>query len=176
MAMILSSESEVRFECGLKVFSYLHHSNFFYVSIYLSHHKGLKLSGGEKQRVAIARAILKKAPILLCDEPTSRYGSVFCFLEWHFLCYSFHLTFLFRTSPSASLDTRTEQNIMNHIKELGQERTTIIIAHRLSTIQDCDEIIVLHHGKAVERGTHQELLELGGRYTELLRMQTSTTV
>jgi ABC-type multidrug transport system fused ATPase/permease subunit len=62
---------------------------------------------------------------------------------------------------------------MNHIKEIGQDRTTIIIAHRLSTIQDCDEIIVLHHGRAVERGTHQELLDLGGRYTELLRMQTS---
>ena len=99
--------------------------------------------GGEKQRVAIARAILKKAPILLCDEPTS------------------------------SLDSKTEMEIMTHIKDLGQDRTTIIVAHRLSTVQDCDEIIVLHDGQAVERGTHQELLKLQGRYTELLRMQTS---
>ncbi|KAG7344705.1 ABC transporter ATP-binding protein [Nitzschia inconspicua] len=107
--------------------------------------RGLKLSGGEKQRVAIARAILKQAPILLCDEPTS------------------------------SLDTRTEQEIMNNIKSLGSDRTTIIVAHRLSTIQDCDEIIVLHQGQAVERGTHQELLELNGRYARLLKMQASSS-
>ncbi|KAG7370399.1 ABC transporter ATP-binding protein [Nitzschia inconspicua] len=107
--------------------------------------RGLKLSGGEKQRVAIARAILKRAPILLCDEPTS------------------------------SLDTRTEQEIMNNIKSLGSDRTTIIIAHRLSTIQDCDEIVVLHNGQAVERGTHQELLELNGRYTRLLKMQVMSS-
>jgi ATP-binding cassette, subfamily B (MDR/TAP), member 7 len=107
--------------------------------------RGLKLSGGEKQRVAIARAVLKGAPILLCDEPTS------------------------------SLDTRTEQEIMNNIKAVGQNRTTVIIAHRLSTIQDCDEIIVLHQGRAVERGTHQELLALNGRYSRLLRMQATTS-
>jgi ATP-binding cassette, subfamily B (MDR/TAP), member 7 len=107
--------------------------------------RGLKLSGGEKQRVAIARAILKQAPILLCDEPTS------------------------------SLDTRTEQEIMSNIKAVGQDRTTVIIAHRLSTIQDCDEIIVLHHGQVVERGTHQELVELNGRYTRLLRMQATSS-
>ena len=106
--------------------------------------RGLKLSGGEKQRVAIARAILKDAPILLCDEPTS------------------------------SLDSQTEQDIMNNIKQVGQTRTTVIIAHRLSTIQDCDEIIVLNEGRVVERGTHQQLLEKQGRYTELLRMQTTT--
>lgn len=99
---------------------------------------------GEKQRVAIARAIMKKAPILLCDEPTS------------------------------SLDSQTELDIMNNIKQLGEGRTTIIVAHRLSTIQDCDEIIVLHEGTVVERGTHQELLERQGRYTELLKMQTSS--
>jgi len=103
--------------------------------------RGLKLSGGEKQRVAIARAILKKAPILLCDEPTS------------------------------SLDSETEMDIMNNLKEVGEKNTTIIIAHRLSTIQDCDEIIVLDKGCVVERGTHDELLAIGGRYNELLKMQ-----
>ena len=103
--------------------------------------RGLKLSGGEKQRCAIARAILKKAPILLCDEPTS------------------------------SLDSHTEMDIMNNLKEVGKNNTTIIIAHRLSTIQDCDEIIVLHDGKAVERGTHEELLFKGGRYNDLLKIQ-----
>jgi len=106
--------------------------------------RGLKLSGGEKQRVAIARAILKKAPILLCDEPTS------------------------------SLDSQTEMDIMNNLKEIGKSNTTLIIAHRLSTIQDCDEIIVLHEGKVVERGTHDELLAIGGRYNELLKMQQQT--
>lgn len=103
--------------------------------------RGMKLSGGEKQRVAIARAIMKKSPILLCDEPTS------------------------------SLDSHTETDIMLNLKEIGKNRTTIIIAHRLSTIQDCDEIIVLHEGRVVERGTHEKLLSLGGRYNDLLRMQ-----
>jgi len=103
--------------------------------------RGLKLSGGEKQRVSIARAILKDAPILLCDEPTS------------------------------SLDSQTEMDIMHNIKQLGQDRTTIIVAHRLSTIQDCDEIIVLDKGRVVEQGTHHELSELRGRYAELLSVQ-----
>ena len=98
-------------------------------------------SGGEKQRVSLARAILKKAPIILCDEPTS------------------------------SLDSHTELDIMNNLKEIGKNNTTIIIAHRLSTIQDCDEIIVLHEGSVVERGTHEELLRKGGRYNDLLKMQ-----
>jgi ABC-type multidrug transport system fused ATPase/permease subunit len=60
---------------------------------------------------------------------------------------------------------------MANLKSVGRDRTTIIIAHRLSTIQDCDEIIVMHEGQAVERGSHEELLRLGGRYVELLRMQ-----
>lgn len=105
--------------------------------------RGLKLSGGEKQRVGIARAIMKDADILLCDEPTS------------------------------SLDSMTEMDIMSNIKQLGKNRTTIIIAHRLSTIQDCDEIIVLDEGKVAERGTHQQLLGLDGRYNELLKMQNN---
>lgn len=103
--------------------------------------RGLKLSGGEKQRVALSRAILKKAPILLCDEPTS------------------------------SLDSQTEMDIMKSLKEVGKNNTTIIIAHRLSTIQDCDEIFVLQDGVVVERGTHNELLINGGRYTDLLQTQ-----
>jgi len=103
--------------------------------------RGLKLSGGEKQRVSIARAILKEAPILLCDEPTS------------------------------SLDSETEQDIMNNLKAIGSDRTTLIIAHRLSTIQDCDQIIVMHQGRVVEQGTHDELMRKGGRYIELLKMQ-----
>jgi ATP-binding cassette subfamily B (MDR/TAP) protein 7 len=103
--------------------------------------RGLKLSGGEKQRVAIARAILKNAPILLCDEPTS------------------------------SLDGETEYDIMQNLKEIGKNTTTIIIAHRLSTVQDCDEIIVLSEGQVAERGTHDELVAKGGRYSELLTIQ-----
>ena len=60
---------------------------------------------------------------------------------------------------------------MNNLKEVGKNNTTIIIAHRLSTIQDCDEIIVLHEGRVIERGSHDELLRRGGRYNELLKMQ-----
>ena len=60
---------------------------------------------------------------------------------------------------------------MNNLKEVGKNTTTVIIAHRLSTIQDCDEIIVLHEGRVVEWGTHDELLAMGGRYSELLKMQ-----
>jgi ATP-binding cassette, subfamily B (MDR/TAP), member 7 len=105
--------------------------------------RGLKLSGGEKQRVSIARAILKGAPILLCDEPTS------------------------------SLDSKTETEIMANLKHVGKDRTTVIIAHRLSTIQDCDLIVVMHQGRVVEQGTHSELVARRGRYSELLRMQES---
>jgi ATP-binding cassette, subfamily B (MDR/TAP), member 7 len=113
--------------------------------------RGLKLSGGEKQRVAIARAILKGSPILLCDEPTS------------------------------SLDGETESSIMKHLLEdvaKGGEskgsRTTIVVAHRLSTIQDCDEIIVMQQGRVIERGTHEQLIQRQGRYTELLHTQSQT--
>jgi ABC-type multidrug transport system fused ATPase/permease subunit len=107
--------------------------------------RGLKLSGGEKQRVSLARAILKNAPILLCDEPTS------------------------------SLDSHTELEIMNNLKEVskGNDTTSLIIAHRLSTIQDCDTIAVMHEGKVVECGTHDELISLGAHYKDLLLFQRS---
>ncbi len=107
--------------------------------------RGLKLSGGEKQRVSLARAILKNSPILLCDEPTS------------------------------SLDSHTELEIMNNLKEVsrGNDKTSLIIAHRLSTIQDCDLIAVMHEGKVVEYGTHDELMALGQRYKDLLMFQRS---
>jgi ABC-type multidrug transport system fused ATPase/permease subunit len=87
---------------------------------------------------------LKASPILLCDEPTS------------------------------SLDSETETDIMNNIKSISSNRTTIIIAHRLSTVQDCDQIVVMHQGRVVECGTHEELVRMNGRYTELLKMQESS--
>ncbi|XP_043913622.1 iron-sulfur clusters transporter ABCB7, mitochondrial isoform X1 [Protopterus annectens] len=90
--------------------------------------RGLKLSGGEKQRVAIARAILKNPPIILYDEATS------------------------------SLDSITEENILNSMRDMVRHRTSVFIAHRLSTIVDADEILVLDQGKVVERGTHYALL------------------
>eukprot|EP00579_Thalassiosira_antarctica_P032695 CAMPEP_0201994348 /NCGR_PEP_ID=MMETSP0905-20130828/2218_1 /ASSEMBLY_ACC=CAM_ASM_000554 /TAXON_ID=420261 /ORGANISM="Thalassiosira antarctica, Strain CCMP982" /LENGTH=787 /DNA_ID=CAMNT_0048549301 /DNA_START=78 /DNA_END=2441 /DNA_ORIENTATION=- len=107
--------------------------------------RGLKMSGGEKQRVSLARAILKRAPILLCDEPTS------------------------------SLDSHTELEIMNNLKEIGNDddTTCLIIAHRLSTIQDCDEIVVMDAGRVIEQGSHDELMRRGGRYSELVAFQSS---
>uniref|UniRef100_A0A8C7HMX3 Iron-sulfur clusters transporter ABCB7, mitochondrial n=1 Tax=Oncorhynchus kisutch TaxID=8019 RepID=A0A8C7HMX3_ONCKI len=106
--------------------------------------RGLKLSGGEKQRVAIARAILKNPPILLYDEATS------------------------------SLDSITEENILNSMKGLVQNRTSVFIAHRLSTIVDADEIIVLNKGKIAERGDHHSLLATpGSLYADLWNTQNS---
>jgi len=103
--------------------------------------RGLKLSGGEKQRVAIARTLLKNPAILVFDEATS------------------------------ALDTRTEKIIQAELAEIARERTTLIIAHRLSTIVDADEILVLEHGRIVERGTHAQLLTERGRYAALWTMQ-----
>ncbi|OWT66203.1 ABCB family ABC transporter ATP-binding protein/permease [Candidimonas nitroreducens] len=103
--------------------------------------RGLKLSGGEKQRVAIARTLLKNPPILIFDEATS------------------------------ALDSRTERAIQEELEQISRDRTTLIIAHRLSTIAHADEILVLDHGRVVERGTHAGLLAAGGRYAQMWRLQ-----
>lgn len=105
--------------------------------------RGLKLSGGEKQRVAIARTILKNPPIIVFDEATS------------------------------SLDSKSEQSILEAMKEVSREQTSLVIAHRLSTVVDADNIIVLDQGKIVEQGPHQQLLEQDGKYASLWKMQQS---
>lgn len=103
--------------------------------------RGLKLSGGEKQRVAIARAILKNPAILIFDEATS------------------------------ALDSKSEKAIQDELKNIARNHTTVVIAHRLSTIIDADQILVVDHGKIVERGGHRALLAHNGLYAQMWALQ-----
>ena len=104
--------------------------------------RGVKLSGGQKQRIAIARAILRKSPIIILDEAT------------------------------ASVDVETERKIQQAIGDLIGKKTIIAVAHRLSTIKNADEILVLEDGKIAEQGTHSELIEEGGIYARMYRIQS----
>jgi ATP-binding cassette subfamily B protein len=103
--------------------------------------RGLTLSGGQKQRAAIARAVVRSPRILILDDAL------------------------------ASVDTQTEDRILNHLREIMQGRTTIFISHRVSTVRNADRIAVLHDGQIVEYGTHDELIEHDGYYTELYNKQ-----
>ena len=103
--------------------------------------RGVTLSGGQKQRISIARAILKKPEILIFDD-----------------CLS-------------AVDTQTEEEILNNLKDIMEHKTSIIISHRLSSVKHCDEILVLEDGEVVERGTHESLLQRNGAYAELFEKQ-----
>jgi len=105
--------------------------------------RGLKLSGGEKQRVAIARTLLKNPPVLIFDEATS------------------------------ALDSANERAIQEELRSAARNKTALVIAHRLSTVIDAHQILVMEHGRIVERGTHAELLDLGGRYAQMWELQRS---
>ncbi len=104
--------------------------------------RGLKLSGGERQRIAIARALLKDAPILVLDEPTS------------------------------SVDAANEAEIQHALDRLSRGRATLVIAHRLSTVRDADRILVLGAGRVLEEGSHQSLFDAQGAYAQLVAAQS----
>ena len=108
--------------------------------------RGLRLSGGQKQRVAIARAILRKSPIIILDEAT------------------------------ASVDVETEKQIQTAISGIAGTRTIVAIAHRLSTIRSADMILVIHEGKIAESGTHAQLLEKGGIYARMHKVQSDAAM
>jgi ATP-binding cassette subfamily B protein len=103
--------------------------------------RGITLSGGQKQRVAIARAVIREAPVLILDD-----------------CLS-------------SVDSQTEERVLTGLRDVMTRRTTLLISHRISAVRDADLILVLEHGRVVERGRHADLLALGGRYADLCRAQ-----
>jgi ATP-binding cassette subfamily B protein len=103
--------------------------------------RGITLSGGQKQRTAIARAVIRDPRILVLDDAL------------------------------ASVDTQTEDHILNHLREVMEGRTTIFISHRVSTVRNADKIAVLHHGQIVEYGTHDELIAMNGYYFDLYNKQ-----
>jgi ATP-binding cassette subfamily B protein len=115
--------------------------NFPYKYEQLVGERGITLSGGQKQRTAIARAVMRDPRILILDDSLS------------------------------AVDTYTEEKILHNLRDVRSERTTLIVSHRISTIRDADLICVLHEGRIIERGTHAELIDLGGEYADLYERQ-----